>query len=299
MDLLRSFTVFQKVAECGSFSAAANALGIVPSAVSRQINELEDWAGLRLINRTTRSLHLTEDGEAYLSKLRHITAEIDGLKMLGDTDHCLTGHIKLTVPMMLGQFILPQTLARFKQANPQVEISVAVVNRMVDIVEEGFDLAIRAGRLPDSSLIARKAGQVRMCTVAGPDYLAERGYPQTPKDLTVHNCLTMESAAHFARWPFQVEGAELGIKVSGDMRANDSHCLRALALAGLGIIRLPFINVSADLEAGTLVEVLSQNATAPMPVHILYQSGQRMRPSLRAFVDFVSKDLSASLKQQA
>ncbi|WP_424988083.1 LysR family transcriptional regulator [Microbulbifer sp. S227A] len=298
MDLLRSFTVFQNVAEQGSFSAAANVLGIVPSAVSRQIGELEEWAGLRLINRTTRSLHLTEEGQAYLSKLRHITAEIEALKTLGDTDQRLTGHVRLTTPMMLGQFVLPSTLARFKQDHPGTEISVSVVNRRVDLVEEGFDLAVRAGRLSDSTLVARKAGHVRMCTVASPAYLAARGEPAAPADLTSHNCLSMDATAHFVRWPFQVDGAEMDFKVSGDMRANDSHCLKALALAGLGIARLPRINVAAEIAAGSLIEILHGYARAPLPVHILYQSGRHLSPTLRAFIDFAAQDLRHALRTE-
>jgi len=298
MDLLRSFTVFQKVAELGSFSRAADALGIVPSAVSRQVSELEDWADLRLINRTTRSLHLTPEGQVYLEKLSHISAEVQDLKSLGDTERSLTGHINLTTPMMLGQFILPEILARFKQTNPRVHVSVSVINRMVDIVEEGFDVAIRAGNLPDSSLIGRKVGVVQMSTVATREYLQTHGVPQEPKDLTNHNCLSADVSAHAARWPFLVNGKEVHVKVTGDMRANESLCLKTLCLAGLGVIRLPRYYVSGELEKGSLVEVLPQHAPAPTPINIVYQSGRRNRPTLRAFIDFVAKDLRESAKMR-
>ncbi|MFC5586137.1 LysR family transcriptional regulator [Nitratireductor kimnyeongensis] len=296
MDLLRSFIVFQKVAELGSFSRAADALGIVPSAVSRQVSELEDWADLRLVNRTTRSLHLTPEGQIYLEKLSHITAEVQDLKSLGDTERSLTGHINLTTPIMLGQFILPETLARFKQANPRVGVSVSVINRMVDIVEEGFDVAVRAGNLSDSSLIGRKVGLVQISTVASPKYLQTYGAPKEPKDLTNHNCLSADVSSQAARWPFLVSGKEVFVKVTGDMRANESLCLKTLSLAGLGIIRLPRYYVSNELETGALVEVLPQNAAAPTPINIVYQSGRQNRPTLRAFIDFVAKDLRANSK---
>lgn len=276
-----------------------HALGIVPSAVSRQVSELEDWAGMRLINRTTRSLHLTEEGEIYLSRLRHISGEVEALRTLGDTGQGVSGHVRLTAPMMLGQYILPQALARFRQAHPKVELSVSVLNRMVDMVDEGFDLAVRAGKLADSGLIARRAGQVQMITVASPDYLAAHGHPQVPRDLARHNCLALEATARFARWSFRADGKETEVRVSGDLRANDSHCLKALALAGLGIIRLPRTNVAAELEAGTLVEVLPQNASDPLPVHILYQPGQRTRPAHRALIEFLSSELPRALRGQA
>lgn len=169
--------------------------------------------------------------------------------------------------MMLGRFALPETLARFKTANPGGELSVTVLNHFVAIVEEGFDLAVRAGRLPDSSLIARKAGSVQISTVASSAYLSINEHLQEPGDLARHNCLTMEAAAHIARWPFRVGGAEVDIKVSGDMRANDSHCLEALALTGLGIVRLPRINVSSELAAGTLTEILPRHAPDPARYH--------------------------------
>lgn len=291
MDLLRSFQIFQQVAELGSFSRAANDLGIMPSAVSRQVSELEQWAGLRLINRTTRSLHLTAEGQVYLEKLSRITAAVQDLKTLGDTERSLIGHIKLTAPIMLGQYFLPDALARFKQDNPKVDISVAVTNRMVDIVEEGFDVAIRAGKLPDSSLIGRRAGSVQMSIVASPEYLGIRGHPNEPKDLAEHNCMIMESTAHSARWPFQVDGKEIYVKVAGNMRANDSHCLKALSLAGQGIARLPRHYVSKELETGELVEVLPRHVAEATPINIVYQSAQQNRPTLRAFIDFIVKDL--------
>lgn len=291
MDLLKSFIVFQKVAELGSFSRAAQNLGIVPSAVSRQINELEEWAGLRLINRTTRSLHLTAEGQIYLEKLSQITAEVQDLRTLGDTERSHAGHINLTAPMMLGQFFLPHSLTRFKQENPKVEISTTLMNRIVDIVEEGFDVAVRAGHLPDSSLMSRKVGHVKMSTVASHEYLRQHGCPEHPKELSSHNCLISASPAHSARWAFQVNGKEMAVKVRGDMSANDSLCLKALSLAGLGIARLPHYHVMKELEAQELVEILPQHAPNPIPINIVHNSSRQIRPTLRAFVEFLADDL--------
>lgn len=291
VDLLRSFDVFQKVAELGSFTGAANVLGIVPSAVSRQINELEEWAGLKLINRTTRSLHLTAEGQLYFEKLTQIAVEVQYLKSLSETERNPVGHINLTAPMMLGQFVLPDALARFKKAHPNVSVSVTVLNRMVDIIEEGFDVAIRGGQLPDSTLMSRKVATVRMLTIASPAYLDEYGIPETPRDLATHNCLTNEPPARAGRWRYQVDNKETIVKVSGDVSVNESLCLKSMALAGLGIIRIPGNYVVNELDTGALIPVLPDYEMPPMPIHIVHTAGRRMRPTLRVFIDTIAEDL--------
>ncbi len=291
MDLLKSFHVFQKVAELGSFSRAANALGVVPSAVSRQINELEEWAGLRLVNRTTRSLHLSAEGQVYLEKLKQITADVQHLKSLGETEQGLVGHINLTAPMMLGQFVLPDTLARFQEVHPEVGISVTLINRTVDILEEGFDVAVRAGHLTDSSLMSQTVGSISMTTIASHAYLERFGWPQEPKDLTAHNCLISDPTAQSARWSFRTDGKDFAVRVSGSLRANDSLCLKALSLAGVGIARIPRQYVSKELDADALIEILPEYAPPAIPLNVVHHYGRRARPALRAFVDFMADDL--------
>lgn len=199
MDILRSFAVFQKVAEHGSFSRAAENLGLVPSGISRQINELEAWAGLRLINRTTRSLQLTPEGQIYLERLRQITTEVQDIKALGETARNLTGQINLTAPMMLGQFIIPDALARFRHVNPNVDISMTLMNRTVDLIEKGFDVAVWAVHLPASTLMSISAGSAKISTVASPAYIKQYGLPNEPKDLAKYNCLISEPSTQFAR----------------------------------------------------------------------------------------------------
>ncbi|GGP58342.1 hypothetical protein GCM10009347_25960 [Shewanella algicola] len=181
MDLLKSIQVFQQVAKHQSFSRAADELNLVPSAVSRQISELEKWLDIRLINRTTRTLNLTDDGHAYLAKMASIMTQVEDLKSTAQQSQHLTGSIKLTAPMMMGQYVLPNALAEFKRQHPHIQLSLSLVNRKVDLIEEGFDLALRVGHLADSSMIARSIGQMQFKTVASSGYLALRGIPNHPK----------------------------------------------------------------------------------------------------------------------
>jgi len=291
MDLLKVFSVFEKVAELGSFSRAAENLGMAPSSISRQVNELEQWAGLRLINRTTRSLQLTTEGQLYLEKLDQIASQIQELKALGDIEHNLVGQVNLTAPIMLGQLVLPGVLVRFGQAHPGVNISVTLINRMVDIIEEGFDVAIRTGQLPDSTLISKPVGAVKTSTVASQSYLSKHGHPKRPDDLKDHNCLISQPSFGAMPWAFQVDNKQITVKVRGNMSANDWLCLKKLVLAGVGIARLPHYYVHEALKTQQLIEVLPEYVPAHMPVNIIHHSGRRARPALRAFVDFLADEL--------
>ncbi|MEI8618006.1 LysR family transcriptional regulator [Pseudoalteromonas sp. B193] len=166
MDLLKSIQVFEQVAQQQSFSRAAESLNLVPSAVSRQINELEKWLDIRLINRTTRSLSLTEDGKAYLLKLSDIRSQVTELRRSKTQQQQIKGLIKITAPIMIGQYMLPVALAEFKELHQDVDLAISLMNRKVELVEEGFDLAIRVGHLNDSTMVARNIGNMRFKTVA-------------------------------------------------------------------------------------------------------------------------------------
>ncbi|MEM7208842.1 MAG: LysR family transcriptional regulator [Pseudomonadota bacterium] len=291
MDVIKSFIFFQKVAELNSFTRASEYLGVVPSAVSRQISELETWAGFRLVNRTTRSLSLTPEGHIYLEKLNQITSDVENLKSLGNSSSDLTGHISLTAPMVLGQYFLPGSISRFMNLYPNIEISVALINRIVDIIDEGFDLAIRIDELSDSSLISRTVGTLSMSTIASPQYLELHGIPKQPHDLTQHNCLIGSPSAKFSRWPFVIDGKKINLKVSGNIGANNSMFLKSLSMEGLGVARLPRYYVSKEIENRTIVEIFPEFAPPPTPISIVHHFRRQVRPALRTFIEFLATDL--------
>ncbi|ATC85529.1 LysR family transcriptional regulator [Pseudoalteromonas arctica] len=287
MDLLKSIQVFEQVAQQQSFSRAAESLNLVPSAVSRQINELEKWLDIRLINRTTRSLSLTEDGKAYLLKLSDIRAQVTELRRSKTQQQQIKGLIKITAPIMIGQYMLPVALAEFKELHQDVDLAISLMNRKVELVEEGFDLAIRVGHLNDSTMVARNIGNMRFKTVASPHYINTHGMPSTPKDLKNHQCLINTAVTNAKRWSYLIDGKSTVIKVAGSFEVNDSQSLKAFAIANQGIAQLPSFYVDAAIQSGELIEILSDYVPSPLPVNLLYPSQRLLSPTVRALVDYL------------
>ncbi|NMP02652.1 LysR family transcriptional regulator [Pseudoalteromonas arctica] len=287
MDLLKSIQVFEQVAQQQSFSRAAESLNLVPSAVSRQINELEKWLDIRLINRTTRSLSLTEDGKAYLLKLSDIRAQVTELRRSKTQQQQIKGLIKITAPIMIGQYMLPVALAEFKELHQDVDLAISLMNRKVELVEEGFDLAIRVGHLNDSTMVARNIGNMRFKTVASPHYINIHGMPSTPKDLKNHQCLINTAVTNAKRWSYLINGKSTVIKVAGSLEVNDSQSLKAFAIANQGIAQLPSFYVDAAIQSGELIEILSDYVPSPLPVNLLYPSQRLLSPTVRALVDYL------------
>ena len=287
MDLLKSIQVFEQVAQQQSFSRAAESLNLVPSAVSRQINELEKWLDIRLINRTTRSLSLTEDGKAYLLKLSDIRSQVTELLRSKTQQQQIKGLIKITAPIMIGQYMLPVALAEFKELHQDVDLAISLMNRKVELVEEGFDLAIRVGHLNDSTMVARNIGNMRFKTVASSHYINTHGMPSTPKDLKNHQCLINTAVTNAKRWSYLIDGKSTVIKVAGSLEVNDSQSLKAFAIANQGIAQLPSFYVDAAIQSGELIEILSDYVPSPLPVNLLYPSQRLLSPTVRALVDYL------------
>lgn len=287
MDLLKSIQVFEQVAQQQSFSRAAESLNLVPSAVSRQINELEKWLDIRLINRTTRSLSLTEDGKAYLLKLSDIRAQVTELRRSKTQLQQIKGLIKITAPIMIGQYMLPVALAEFKDLHQGVDLAISLMNRKVELVEEGFDLAIRVGHLNDSTMVARNIGNMHFKTVASPHYINTHGMPSTPKDLKNHQCLINTAVTNAKRWSYLIDGKSTVIKVAGSLEVNDSQSLKAFAIANQGIAQLPSFYVDAAIQSGELIEILSDYVPSPLPVNLPYPSQRLLSPTVRALVDYL------------
>lgn len=299
MDILKSIQVFQQVAEDGSFTKAAEKMNLVPSAISRQISELERWLGVRLINRTTRSLHLTDDGKNYLLKMAEITTQVDDLKSPIEEQNLLTGKVQITAPIMLGQSDIPTILSAFQTKHPNVKIVLTLMNRKVDLIEEGYDLAIRAGHLNDSNFYAREIGQVAFKTVATKGYLQNRPSLNHPIDLRHHNCLINNAVSKPKRWTYKIDGAAKDIKVEGNLETNDSLCVLAFARNGLGIGKLPEPYVHDDLLSGDLIEVLNNFSPEPLPINIIYPSNRLMNHTLTSLINFIRQAFNNALLSQS
>ena len=224
MDLLKSIEIFREVCKHMSFSQAANQLNLVPSAVSRQISELEKHLGVRLLQRTTRSISLTDEGRQYLQKMDAISQSVRELKGQAE-DPQSEEHIRITAPPLLGQQFLADALSSYLQGHPHVSVTSTMVNREVNLIEEGYDLAVRVGQLEDSNLVARVVGEFSLSVVASPAYVEAYGVPKHPKELASHNCIINTLTKAPRRWSFREGGRKLSVKVDGQCAANDDMML--------------------------------------------------------------------------
>lgn len=292
VDRLQSIEVFLKVAQLGSFSAAADQLAISKSTVSKYVAALEQRLAVRLLNRTTRRLSLTEAGERYRDRCLAIIQEIEDTELsMASMAAEPRGRLKVNAPMSFGVLHLSPLLPMFMQRFPQIEVDLTLNDRRVDLIDEGYDLAVRIGELDDSSLIVRKLTTTYSVCAAGPDYLDRRRQPQHPDDLRRHNCLQYTYSRSPGEWLFRGADGDVRVQVSGSFAANNGEALSAAAAAGLGITYQPLFILADLLAAGALRPVLRAWDTPPIDIHAVYPSGRHVSPKLRAFVDFLASEL--------
>jgi DNA-binding transcriptional LysR family regulator len=291
MDRLGNMEAFVEVANARSFSAAARRLQISKSLISRQIAALECELRARLFNRTTRSLTLTEAGQRYYDQAVKILAEIEEANLsVTQLQAAPRGRLRVNAPMSFGYLHLAPAMPDFLARFPDVEIDMTMNDRIVDVVEEGFDLAVRIGRLPDSSLVARKLAPIRTVICASPAYLEQHGTPQTPDDLKRHHCLCYTNVAPSEEWRFVgADGRSSSVEVKGRFRANNGDTLRTAALGGLGIAHLPSFIVGRDLQAATLVSLLADFVPRDLALHAVYPHSRHLSPKTRSFIDFLAE----------
>lgn len=285
---------FAAVADSGSFTRAARRLGISIAQVSRQVGQLEERLGARLLYRTTRQLSLTEAGELYLTHCRQL------LESLADAEQAVSqlqaepqGQLKLTAPLAYGHSHIAPLVLEFMQRYPLLEVSLDLSNQVQDLVHDGYDLAIRIGRLTDSSLMARKLGQRRHHVCASPDYLARHGAPRRPQELLQHQCLQIGNDG----WHLQVNGRRQTFRVQGRMRCSTAAPLAEAAMRGMGLAQLPDYYVAAYLENGALVEVLADYAEPEEGIWALYPHNRQLSPKVRLLVDFLADSLAGGACQ--
>jgi DNA-binding transcriptional LysR family regulator len=292
MDRLEGMAVFVKVAELGGFSAAAQAMGLSKSAVSKQVSAMEERLGVRLLNRTTRRLALTEAGEAYRDWCARILQEVEEAELeAGRHGSEPRGRLKVSAPMTFGFLHLSPMIPEFLARHPLVEVDLTLDDRIVDLLAEGFDLALRIGSMRDSSLVARRLATARQVCAASPAYLAARGAPAEPEDLQRHACLRYTYTRAPDLWEFVRGGEVRAVRVHGSFRANNGDALRTAALRGLGVVFLPDFIVGDDLERGALVRLLTAWDTAEVPIQAVWPSQRHLSAKLRAFIDFLGERL--------
>lgn len=291
MDRLTSMRVFRAVVDEGAFARAARRLRFSNAAVSKHVAALEDALNTRLLHRTTRSLGLTPEGSAYYARATALLDEIDALEReLREGGETPRGTLRVTAPMSFGLARLAPALPTFLSAHPDVKVDLALTDRFVDVVEEGVDVAIRVARaLPDSSLIARRLADAPRVLVAAPAYLAARGAPRVPSDLSTHACLRYTRLHDAAAWTFtSPDGAQETVRVDGPLDVDSSLALRGALLAGLGLTLTPRFVVADALADGGLVPCLEPWTAEPASVYGVYPARQHLSAKLRAFLDFAA-----------
>jgi DNA-binding transcriptional LysR family regulator len=290
LDRFQAITAFARVVEAGSFVGAATRLDVSVSAVSRQVALLEAHLNARLLNRTTRRLSLTESGRAFYERCVQLLADLDEAEQSAGAGAVKPrGTLRLTCGTTFGARHLAPAIADFIVRYPEMRFDVELSDRATDLVDEGFDAAVRIGAIGSQNLVGRKVGETRLVCCASPAYLAKHGEPKAPEDLATHACLTYEYSQLKNVWPFRdQEGRDRSVKVSGPVHANYGRFLAALAIAGAAIVLEPDFIVGPDVRAGRLVPILRHFEPPPGPIYVVYPSRRNLSAKVRAFADFLS-----------
>lgn len=289
MDRFQAMSVFARVVEAGSFVGAAERLGISNSAASRLVSELESRLGVRLLHRTTRRLSLTESGRLFYERCTQVLTDLEEAEAsVGALSSEPRGTLRITCGQSWGVLRLAPAIAGFSSLHPSVRFAVDLSDRLVDLVEEGFDLAVRTGPVASATLVARPLGDTRMIACAAPAYLERHGTPQEPGDLVRHNCIAYAYASGQGAWRFSDrDGRSHQVRTTGTVLSNSGDLAAAIAVRGMGIAFEPDFIVAEDLAAGRLVRVLPDYDGPTLPIRILYPSRRHLSAKVRSFVDFL------------
>jgi len=288
MDKFVEMQTFAAVVDAGSFVKAADMLDMSKAAVSRYVGDLESRLGVRLLHRTTRRLSLTEEGEVFHARCKELLVGIDEAEAeITSRSGEATGTLKVNVPVTFGLLHLAPLWAAFMSLNPNVRLDVTLTDRVVDLVEEGYDLAVRIARLPSSSLVCRKLTSTRMVLCASPAYLREHGTPEHPSDLAHHAVIAYSLLSIGDTWEFAGPNGPVAVEVSPRMHTNSGDTCRAVALQHRGIVLQPSFLVGGDLLSGALVEVMPQYRAIELGVYAIYPTRKHVSPKVRVLIDFL------------
>jgi DNA-binding transcriptional LysR family regulator len=293
LDDILGMAVFARVVDARSFTEAAKQLGLAKSAVSARVARLEESVGVRLLHRTTRKLSLTEEGLAFYERCARLVAAAGEAAAVAEEAGTPSGTLRVTAPLAFSQLHLAPALADFLTAQPRVTVDLSAEDRVVDLVSERFDLAIRMGRIKDATLVARKLADDRLVVCGAPAYFARRGLPRTPGELLGHNCLRYANIPTRLDWRFRDAAGEISIvPVTGSLIAGNGAVLREAAVAGLGLAVLPSYMVADELRTGRLKAILADYKRGDIGVYAVYLNRRHLPAKLRAFVDFLAARFS-------
>ena len=292
MSRWQEMSSFVAVAEAGSFVGAVESSGLSKAALSRHVAALEQRLGVRLLHRTTRRLSLTDDGQRFLERARELLAGMEAAEAeLHARTAEVSGRVRVNAPLSFGVLQLAPLWPGFIARHPNVRLDVILNDRLVDLVDEGYDLAVRITNLPSSQLVSRRLASTRMIACASPDYLREHGSPGHPSELAAHRVIGYSLSSSRDEWSFHGSDGELRVRTRPFMHTNNGDTCRIAALQGQGVILQPDFIVGADLREGTLVEVLPQWQTQEFGIHAVYASRRQLPTRVRALIDFLAESL--------
>lgn len=294
MDRLHLMTVYVAVAEEESFSGASRRLGMSPPAVTRAVAALEERLGVKLLNRTTRHVRATDAGQRYLEDARRIIAASDEAdEAAAGINAEPRGHLAVTAPVLFGRMFVTPGIVDYLQRFPEVEVSALFLDRVVNLLDEGLDVGIRIGELPDSSFKAVRVGKVRRVVCASPAYLKAHGLPKRPEDLQKHRIVAASGVTPGLEWKFNYGGEMQGVKIKPRLTVSSNDAAIEAAVLGLGVTRLMSYQVAPQLAAGELKILLSEYESLPLPIHVIHREGRYASAKIRSFVDLIAARLRA------
>ncbi|SNB73348.1 transcriptional regulator, LysR family [Arboricoccus pini] len=298
MDRIDLFRMFARVVECASFTRAADSLGLPRSTVSAGVLNLEGRLGARLLNRTTRKVSPTQDGQAFYERCLRLLADVEETERLFRRDDAgPVGELRVNVPARIGRLVIAPALPEFLDQYPHLTIDLGVTDRVVDLVEDRVDCALRVGPLNDSSLIAHRLGELSLVNVASPAYLARHGSPENPADLKSHFAVryASPSSGRVEDWEWVENGRPCTIPVRGRVTVNSAEAYIACCLSGLGLIQIPTYDVAEHLQTGHLVEIMPAYRARPLEMTLLYLHRRHLSQRLRVFADWLEALLRRKL----
>ncbi|WP_417497687.1 LysR family transcriptional regulator [Maricaulis sp.] len=296
MDRIEAMSILHNVVEAGSLSGAGRRLGIPLSTVSRKISDLETHLGTQLLVRSTRSISLTEVGQAYVAATRRILEDLTEAERTAAGEYAVVkGRLVITAPIVFGRLQMLPVVTAFLQAYPETDVRLVLADRLLHLIDDHVDLALRIASLPDSSDVAVKVGTVRRVVCASPDYLERRGCPQTPRDLADHDVVTFSALPLSEAWKFGKGAASRPATPRSRLTVNTAEAAIDAAIAGVGLTRVLSYQIADAVAAGRLVTVLDGHAPDPLPVSLVYPGQEILPRKLRAFIDFATPRLKAGL----